>query len=260
MNKVILQGLSIIAAILFTYIALSKVKWLGSRDSYVFDEINEEKIGDMYWKSFSRTEKISQDTLVLNVADSLLNHILRSNKISEPVHLHILEGSTVNAFALPGRHLVVYTGLIRECDRQEALSGVMAHELAHLQLKHVMRTLIRELGLQVLISGGNTGSVRAAIKHLSSAGFSRRMEQEADMAGIEYLENARVSPMGMAEFFYKMAYTEHTTSEIAESWLSTHPERKERASYLLKEAKKFSKKGRDVVNKTTWLRLKSDLE
>ena len=80
-----------------------------------------------------------------------------------------------NAFALPGGHLVLYTGLINASDNFEEVTGVIGHELAHIELNHVMKRLVREIGLSALISmttgESNPQVVLETAKLLSSSAF-----------------------------------------------------------------------------------------
>ena len=74
------------------------------------------------------------------------------------------------------------------------LSGVIAHELAHIEKKHVIKKLTREIGLSVLVSvisgQSDPGVISQIAKTLSSSAFDRKMEKEADMVGVQYLLNA----------------------------------------------------------------------
>src|SRR5690606_17374976 len=144
------------------------------------------------------------------------------------------QNDQANAFALPGNHLVVYTGLINTCDKQEELIGVLGHEIAHIEKRHVMKKLIKELGLSVLLSmaGGGGGSVSSeAVRTLSSSAYDRKLETEADFMSVQYMLKAEVNPAPFADLMYKMA-TEHDLPAMV-YWISTHPESEERAKEII---------------------------
>ena len=160
--------------------------------------------------------------------------------------VHIVEKDEVNAFALPNNHLVVYTGLITDCKKQEALQGVLGHEIAHIEKNHVMKKLSKEVGLSVLLSataGGKGGQILKGIfKTLSSTAYDRALEKEADMSSVKYMLAADINPEPMADFMYELAQKHDTPDGFG--WISTHPESEERAKYILDylKGKKYEKK------------------
>jgi predicted Zn-dependent protease len=113
-----------------------------------------------------------------------------------------------NAFALPGGHIVVTTGLLKLADNTE-LAGVIAHESAHLALRHHARKIISSAG-PVLICGIFLHSQDRLFNVLSEGsglmmeqGFSQEYEFEADAAGWKYLAAANIDPRGMISLFRK---------------------------------------------------------
>lgn len=94
---------------------------------------------------------LESDT-VLAPLDSLLSHLCEANDIErDKIKLHVVQSNEVNAFAFPDNHLVVFTSLIAKCENQEELCGVMAHEIAHMQKGHIMKKLVKEVGLSALV-------------------------------------------------------------------------------------------------------------
>ncbi len=152
---------------------------------------------------------------------------------------HVAQDVSINAFALPGGIIVVHTGLIEATRRPEELAGVLAHEIQHVELRHSLRGVIKNLGLRGLwafVTGdiGGTLAGQAALE-LTSRKFSRNDESEADAAAFELLVRERIDPSAMADFFATMG--ERAGTEIPEI-LSTHPasaERKRRLSELVKQ-------------------------
>lgn len=93
--------------------------------------------------------------------DSLVSRLCDANGIPRNhVKVHVFRADVVNAFAMPGGHLVVNSALIEDCKNPEQLCGVLAHEMAHIELRHVMNKLLREVGMSVLVNittGGGDG-------------------------------------------------------------------------------------------------------
>jgi len=139
----------------------------------------------------------------------------------------------VNAFALPDNHLVVYSGLITNAANESELSGVLCHEIAHMQSNHVAKKLINEMGLTAVISITNSGAggelIKKAVKSLSSSAYSRSLETEADEKGADYLINAGLDPVAYANFFLKI---DSLQSIDIPTWISSHPDSKERTAHI----------------------------
>jgi len=147
----------------------------------------------------------------------------------------------LNAFAAPGGVVVVFAGLLRSADSAEEIAGVLAHEIAHVELRHSLKTMVKGLGLRTLVAlvlGDFSGTTLAeAATGLTELGFSREAEREADRDGLRRLVAVRVDPNGMVRFFEKLAQ-EHSAAPPA--LLSTHPAGKERLAELRREVASLS--------------------
>lgn len=149
---------------------------------------------------------------------------------------HVAEDPAVNAFALPGGHVVVNTGLLRAARGAEEVAGVLAHEASHVILRHTLRNTIHGLGWRAVLAvlfgeyaGGLLGSVWNDMAHeLVSLSYSRDLEGEADLEAIHVLRRAGVSAAGMADFFERMARVD---SKLP-TFLSSHPASMERLATL----------------------------
>jgi predicted Zn-dependent protease len=142
----------------------------------------------------------------------------------------------LNAFAAPGGVVVVHAGLIRSADSAEELAGVLAHEVAHVELRHSLKAMVKGLGLRALLTlvlGDLSGTVLAeGMQHLTELRFSREAELEADREGLRRLVAAGIDPGGMVRFFEKLAREQ---SLAPPAFLSTHPATEERLSELRRE-------------------------
>ncbi|MFZ5512586.1 MAG: M48 family metallopeptidase [Pseudomonadota bacterium] len=151
---------------------------------------------------------------------------------------YVAERPEVNAFAAPGGVIVVFAGLIRAADSPEELAGVLAHEAAHVELRHSLKSTIKGLGLRALLAlalGDFANTVAGDLAtHLTEMKFSRDAEAEADREGLRRLVAAGISPHGMPAFFDKLAKEEGGAAP-ALSILSTHPASAERMAALRAE-------------------------
>jgi predicted Zn-dependent protease len=136
----------------------------------------------------------------------------------------INDDSVLNAFCLPGGYIYVYTGLIKYLNSEDALAGVLAHEMAHADKRHASNQLIKNLGLsfvlEYIIGTGNSGLLNIGA-NLLNLSFSRGHESEADMSSVEYLYLTDYDARGAAVFFEKLKKEKKDEGLI--EFISTHP-------------------------------------
>ena len=167
-----------------------------------------------------------------------------------PVHAPM-----VNAFALPGGTILVTDDLIADARSSDELAGVLAHEIAHIEKRHVMEAVLRSLGLGLVLDavvGGGSGAGQQAVLLASSfteQRYSRALEREADERAFELLAANRISTAGMAAFFERMA-DKTSPEEInrAAEWFATHPDSGRRA----KAAQALARPGVPAMAQADW--------
>jgi len=176
---------------------------------------------------------------------------------------HLADEKELNAFALPGGHVVVHSSVILKAKRVEEVLGVLAHEIAHVTHRHTVKQLFSVLGLYFVfdIVFGNVAGTLAALTqvapYLLQQGFSRAYEDEADLDGFEYLLKANIDPGGMIDFFKRINEEEKVIPGLAEvekhlTFLSTHPGTEDRLALLEQKAKAQS--GKQYRNLTAGFR------
>lgn len=257
--KTLFKGLSIVGAFVGIWLLLSQINFVGFLKIDKMANKTETSIGDAIWDDIKTTEKIIVNDSISKTIDKLLKPICDENEIErDSLKIHIIQNSEVNAFALPNGHLVVYAGLINEAKNEQALIGVLGHEIAHIEKNHVMKKLSKEIGLSVILSmttgGKDPGVLKQIMQSLSSSAYDRSLEEEADIASVEYMTNSKINPAPFADFLYEMSFTSEVPSQL--SWLSTHPESEERAKYILEyiKGKKFDKK--TILSESDWKNFK----
>lgn len=264
MKKPIIQGLITILLFFGTWYALTQIDWLKIFKVQQVTDKTEQKLGELFWEVFKKSEREIKNTHVVNSVDSVVTHICNANKIDRSkLKIHVLDKDDINAFALPNGHLIIYSGLILNSDNQEELAGVICHEIAHIELNHVMKKLVKEIGLSVLISmtTGNSGAeaIKETAKMLSSSAFDRSLEKEADIKAVDYLVNANLNPEPFADFLYKLSDTEHEATKYL-TWISTHPDSKDRAEYIIEYSKGKEPEYKPILANETWDKLKAALK
>lgn len=145
------------------------------------------------------------------------------------------DSSTINAFALPGGYLYVYSGLILSAENEAELAGVLAHEVGHVVGKHSMKKLTSLYGYQFLLTlafGSDPGLVELLaadiLAGLGMVNYGRNNELEADDYAIKYLYALGYDPNGFVSFLEKLAELKSSNPSFVEKLMSTHPEPSER--------------------------------
>lgn len=147
----------------------------------------------------------------------------------------------VNAFALPGGHMYVFTGLMRLAENEAELASVMAHEIAHVAGHHHGEQLTREYNAQVITSlllGKSPGAAAQIAAQLVGQGvfarFSRDNEAEADRMGMDMMFRAGYQPVAMLTFMNKMVTLDRQQGGGGQLFaiFSSHPPTQERFARL----------------------------
>jgi predicted Zn-dependent protease len=257
--KALFKGLSLVITFAGIWFLLSQIDFITFFKIDKAKSVTEKGVGDMIWDQIKTTEDIIVNDSITKTLDKLLKPLCKENKIErDSLKVHIIKKDEVNAFALPDGHLVVYSGLIEASKNEQALIGVLGHEIAHIENDHVMKKLSKEIGFSVLMSittgSKNNKVTREIMKSLSSSAYDRSLEKEADIASVEYMLKAKVDPAPFADFLYDMSFD--TKLQSALSWINSHPESEERAKYILEyiKGKKLQKK--QVLSQKEWLAFK----
>ncbi len=172
------------------------------------------------------------------INERIFQHILNSPLVKKKnvfkYNIEIIDRPDVmNAFALPGGNIYVYTGLLKYLDSEAALAGVIAHEIAHAEKRHATKRMTQYYGASILVSlilGKNPSQLSEIVSNLFvGAAFlanSRANEDEADASSVEYLRGTRYYPGAVKFFFEKMQADNLITGKSSkiEVFLSTHPD------------------------------------
>lgn len=222
----------------------------------------EKNFGDTVFTQYALSSEFIDDPQIKLAVRSLADPLLSSlDETGYEFKLHVIEDSSLNAFAFPGGNIVLHSGLILQADTPEEILGVLAHEISHVTRKHGLRGIIETVGLYALVDAvlGDASGIIAVIADngaiLLSQKYSRDFEREADDQGLDYLVAAKIDPRGMIQFFEKlMDETMDLPGGIAEAtgFLSTHPASQERIETLNQKLK--------TMPRTRFARMRADLQ
>lgn len=225
--------------VLFTTIVISGC---GSLNLNVFSNADEVSLGQELSAEINTNTKeyppyTGDPSVERYIEQEIFLPILSSKEITKKnvykYELHLVDNDSVmNAFALPGGPIYIYTGLLKYLDSEAALAGVIAHEIAHCERRHATQRLTKYYGVSILMNfilGDNPSQITEIATNLFvGLGFlanSRSDENEADEYSFKYLRGTRFYPGGVKFFFEKMKEDGLVSgnSGSIETYLSTHP-------------------------------------
>lgn len=182
-----------------------------------------------------------------------------------PFQFYIIETNMLNAFAAPGGHIFIFSGLIEALDNIDELAAIICHEIGHVAARHLSQRIEQNkmIGLATLagvlagiLIGGSasgpliTGSLAAAQQ--AQLSYSRTDERQADQLGFKYMKAAGYNPAGMIGALDKLAKGQWLGSNKIPAYLLTHPTGPERMSNL--ESLMSGYEPGEAKNKATFFR------
>lgn len=175
-----------------------------------------------------------------------------------PYTIKAINATDINAFALPGGPMYVNRGLITTARSEAELAGVLAHEMAHVVLRHgteqASKAYLGQAGLSLLgglVGRGTTGDIVNAIGgfglNAAFLKFSRSDEYEADALGAELMAKAGYDPVAMATMFAMLRTEQGRDPGKLEQFFSSHPPPADRETRIRAVATSLGQRGAQQV-------------
>ena len=147
-------------------------------------------------------------------------------------HVKVLDNpKEINAFAVLGGFLYIYSGLLLIAEDEAEIAGVLAHEIGHIVGRHSANQLAARFGMDLLVQlalGEDLQLLGQVVSYLGSARFSRDDEREADTFGVRYAIAAGYDPRGLLRFFERLKDLETRQPSALENLFASHPPTGER--------------------------------
>ncbi|QER41816.1 M48 family metalloprotease [Thermodesulfobacterium sp. TA1] len=229
-------------------------------------EEKEIELGKIYvYAAIDEYDGLYPEKEVQDYISKIGNKLAKFSERKVPYTFYVVNSDIVNAFALPGGPVVITRGLLLNLDKESQLAGVIGHEIGHINAKHHVKMLEKQLALNLLLQIGSLlapesltgeallqlGAVSASLLQLK---FSRDQEREADRYGFLFTYQAGYSPQGMIEVFEKFKAME---KERPPEWLSTHPLPETRIREAKEYIKTFKPSGTFIYDTETFQKIKN---
>jgi Zn-dependent protease with chaperone function len=187
----------------------------------------------------SDTQFSEQERLLQEMIDGLQS---RCGRIPYRLQVHVRKSDAMNALALPGGHLVVFSGLLNEVASQNELVFILGHEMGHYLNRDHLRGLGRGMVLMVVsavIFGADSSLPQLLGEALNVAelSFSRSQETAADDYGLDVL-NCTFGHAGGATDFFRKIPQERDPDRFGH-YISSHPEIQRRIAHLEERARRL---------------------
>jgi len=176
--------------------------------------------------------------LVAQIEDKYVEDLLPPSfdgDINDFFSFTLIRDTVVNAFAVPGGFVYVYTDILRVFESEAELAGVLAHEIAHVVKHHSRDQMLKSFAASELLGalfgdGLTSDMLKTLAMAKANSEFSQADEFEADNLGTMYVAKAGISPYGIRDFFGRGKIDEDGTcnpdggiDEVLKDYLGTHP-------------------------------------
>jgi predicted Zn-dependent protease len=215
---------------------------------------DENKLGVEMQKELEKELKLSTNADAIAYVRELGGGVARRARSHLPKGIRVKfkvidDDKTVNAFAIPGGTIYVYTGLLKKADNSAEVSAVLGHEVAHVTNRHVAQRLVAANGLAAITAlalGQDPGLMGQVIGAVVNGGallkYSRDQEREADTFGITYTNAAGYDPMGFVTFFGKL----RTGAPEWTAVVNSHPAPEERMAAARERIRKMTRRSKNL--------------
>lgn len=229
-KTIVLIPLMLALALGLYFLVVSLIPWLGMGVIGVQQEI---VMGDKLRQLMEREERAMGARMDTNGTRNL-QAFADALKLSKeyPIRVTLVRSKIVNAYALPGGQVVVYSGILEKIKTPEALAALLAHESVHVNQRHSLRSMLRSAAHGIIISvifsdaSGISGAVVSNAEALNGLRYSRSLESEADRKAMDLLLTNGVKLEGMRQLLQTLQKEGDIPGSL--SFLSSHPLTKER--------------------------------
>jgi beta-barrel assembly-enhancing protease len=196
------------------------------------------QIADISWSQVDTFTNYCDDSdEAARILNGMAHRIMTASGVPhrDDIWITIVDAPFPNAFALPDDSIIVTDDLIQLAGHPDELTGVLAHEIAHIERNHVMTNIVRQIGagvfVDVVLGGAGAGqAIAVASVNLAGLRYSRGDEEEADARGLDYLDAAGIDTSGLARMFDRFRDVAETEGGEIPTLLSSHPATPARAA------------------------------
>ncbi|UCF57604.1 MAG: M48 family metalloprotease, partial [Deltaproteobacteria bacterium] len=220
--------------------------YLAEPKAFAMSTEEERILGQKFVIQIRQSFDFVDDDFVDQYINDLGHYLIRPLETKHfPFHFYTVKDNDLNAFAGPGGHIFIFSGLINVMDEVDELAAVISHEIAHVSARHLLSRIEKgkKIGIATLVGmlvgilvGGDAGG--AIVAGSTAAGmqaqlhYSREDERQADQLGFRYTDAAGFDPSGLIEALKEIQKGQWLGTDRIPPYLLTHPTGPERMSNL----------------------------
>ncbi|MEP4535189.1 MAG: M48 family metallopeptidase [Cyclobacteriaceae bacterium] len=216
----------VIGVFLLGWIAFTLFKWVPDSPELSVPVETEQEIGELLaGQVLIQYKEIENDTIAEAISVMKTRLLDAIGPTNYDYKLYVVDEPQVNAFATLGGHIFIFSGIIQITESPEELAAVLAHEMGHVEERHVVNKLVKEMGLNVVFSiltGSDPVLVGELARATISSSFDRSQESSADLFALKTLEKAEISPRYVSTVFRRLKEEHGDYNENLE-FLMSHP-------------------------------------
>ena len=220
-------------------------RWVGPAEAFLSIE-DERQMGQKFVQSIRRQFEFVEDDFAEDYLNDLGQYLLLSVESRPfPFQFYLLRDNSLNAFAGPGGHIFMFSGLVAVMDSVDELAAVICHEISHVSARHLAERIeqAKMIGIATLagmlasiLVGGKGGTAvasgAAAAGIQKQLSYSREDERQADQLGFRYMTETGFDPGGMVQVLSKLEKGHWYGADTIPPYLLTHPGGPERMSNI----------------------------
>ncbi len=211
----------------------------GKKQFMLLSPTEELQLGAQYAPEIEKQLKGPIDNpTIQNYVSSIGQSIARiSHKPDMLFHYTAVNDDSINAMALPGGHIFITKGLLKQLNTESQLAAILAHETVHVTARHSASAMSTQIGIDLILSAVTSEETPQTLMTISRIGtqmlhlsYSRSDEYQADQYALDYLVKAGYNPYALVE---TMQMLERQNQTRPFEYFSTHPSPKNRQKNLL---------------------------
>jgi len=227
---------SLIFAILFViglgvYILFYVLPWLGEKAANLIPVEAEVMLADNISEAYNWQNNKNDS------ANYYMHQFVNQLDLNDTykINVSVIESKEINAFALPGGKIFVYSGILDKMNSYEELVALLGHEVTHITNRHSLKSICRGATTSLVIAGlfgdvdGITAGILSKADEFKQLDYSRELETEADNNGLAIMLQNKVDPKGMLDLLNLLKEESVETPQFMK-YLSTHPDTDSRIS------------------------------
>lgn len=222
-------------------------------DVFTPSAADQKRLGEQAAQEVLQKYKVVKDSRgaeFRNIGEDLIDALSAKDRGEWDYNFRVLDSQEINAFAVPGGNMFLFTGLMEKMKTRDEIAAVTSHEIAHVRRQHWAKATSerakRALALGLLLRATRAGKTWESLvgvgDSLLSLKFSRKDEDDADNMGLQNMVRARYRPEGMIDLFKTLQAASGGREPV--EFLSDHPMTKDRIKKAEERIRKLSGSGR----------------